>query len=252
MREAVQAGRGRGVKRVVVLADGAAWIWVQARCQCAFPGVEVIEILDFYHASQQVAHAAAAVYGAHSAVGTHWWDTQCPVLRHRGVRPVQAALADLHPQDTAGADTVPRVRAYVATHAARMNYPRVRARLLPLGSGAIERTVKHLMQAREVLAGMRWTRAGAHAVANLRALHRSADRWAACWRSQPLRRARARVLTRALVAPATVPVETTLVAPPEGTIPCVAAVAEDAPTNSSSTTSSRIQIEGKPWAKGKR
>jgi hypothetical protein len=55
VREARRAGLGRGVKRVVLLADGAEWIWLQARAQLAFPGVRVVEILDFYHASQHLA-----------------------------------------------------------------------------------------------------------------------------------------------------------------------------------------------------
>jgi hypothetical protein len=46
LREAWRQGWGRGA-RVVVLGDGAAWIWHQARCQLRGAGVEVSEILDF-------------------------------------------------------------------------------------------------------------------------------------------------------------------------------------------------------------
>ena len=110
-REAVRAGLGRWVTRVVVLADGAEWIWKQARTQLALPGVEVIEILDFYHASQHLAQAATAVYGSQSEVGQKWLERQCHALRHEGVAPVLAALDALQPQDGAGEDVVRRVRA---------------------------------------------------------------------------------------------------------------------------------------------
>lgn len=107
----MRAGLGHGVTRVVILADGAEWIGKQARCQLALPGVEVIEILDFSHASQHLAQAVTAVSGAQSEVGRKWLDHQCHALRHEGVAPVLAALDALQPQDGAGEDVVRKVRA---------------------------------------------------------------------------------------------------------------------------------------------
>ena len=227
---------------------GRSAIWLQARDQLAFPGVEVVEILDFYHASQHLAQAAAAVYGAQSEVGKQWLDKHCHLLRHQGVAPVATALADLQAQDAAGEETLRRVRAYVQLHAARLDYPAFRARLFPLGSGAIESTVKNVMQQRQVLAGMRWTCAGAHAVANLRALHRSVGSWLAFWQSQPLRR-----VLPALPPP--VPVEdhgTTALLPHQAAPPLTLhAGCHDVPPQAPCSSASRIRIDGKPWAKGK-
>lgn len=248
-REALRAGLGRWATRVVVLADGAEWIWHQARAQLALPGVEVVEILDFYHASEHLARAAAAVYGSQSEAGTRWLDRQCHALRHAGAAPVRAALDALRPQDGAGADEVRKVRAYVAAHTARVDYPGFRAQLFPLGSGAIESTVKNLMQQRQVLAGMRWTREGAHGVVNLRALHRSAGRWEAFWRTQPLRRLRALPAAAAAGAAAHAP------PPPlhaEDPVPAPAAPPQAAgPAPPVPAPATRIQTAGKPWAKGK-
>jgi hypothetical protein len=249
-REAVRAGLGRWVKRVVVLADGAEWIWHQARTQLALPGVEVIEILDFYHASEHLAQAATAVYGSQSEVGQQWLDKQCHALRHEGVAPVLAALDTLQPHDAAGEDVVRTVRAYVVEHSARMDYPAFRARLFPLGSGAIESTVKNIMQQRQVLAGMRWTREGAHWVVNLRAVHRSVGRWDAFWRSQPLRRLRALP-----AAPATAAGAVDQAAPPplalQEPVPTLAAPPTgDMPAPPTPAPVTRIQTAGKPWAKG--
>ena len=166
----------------------------------SIPGVEVVEILDFYHASQHLAKAAAAVYGPQSEVGKQWLDTQCHILRHQGGGPVRAALRQVRAPSAKARRDLRQVRAYLWTHRGRMTYPAFRARLFPLGSGAIESTVKNVLQQRQVLAGMRWTREGAHAVANLRALHRSVGAWTAFWQSQPLRRA---LVLRAPPLPAT-------------------------------------------------
>jgi hypothetical protein len=128
-----------------------------------------------------------------------------------------------------------------------MNYPAFRRQLLPLGSGAIESTVKNLMQQRQVLAGMRWTRQGAHAVANLRALHRSLDSWTAFWHSQPLRRA---VLPRtlSLVSPAA---DQHALTPARPVAAADAAPPPQPPSSVPAPTAARILTAGKPWAKGK-
>ena len=161
-----------------------------------------------------------------------------------------AALAALQPPDAAGEDVVRKVRAYVVAHTARMDYPGFRARLFPLGSGAIESTVKNLMQQRQVLAGMRWTQEGAHAVINLRALHRSVGRWEAFWGTQPLRRLRA---LPAPAAPAPGVADHAPPSPHQEEEPVLAPVASpqlDAAAPSPSAPAARIQTEGKPWAKG--
>jgi len=50
----------------------------------------------------------------------------------------------------------------------------------------VESLCKTLIEAREKGAGMRWTRAGAQAVATLRAVRASGD-WATFWAAHPLR-----------------------------------------------------------------
>ncbi len=251
VREAVRAGLGRHLKRVVVLADGAEWIWHQARCQLGLPGVEVIEILDFYHASQHLAQVAVAIYGAESDVGQLWLDKQCHALRHQGVAPVLAALDRLHPRKHTAAKVLRLTRAYLADHAQRADYPAFRARLLPIGSGAIEGTVKNLIQARAVQAGMRWTQPGAHALANLRALHRSPGRWFALWQSRPLCRALA--LAQAAAAPPPRAATQTPHTPPASpAVPTTATPPDESlPSPTAPQCRSRIQADGKPWGKGK-
>ena len=256
MREVVRAGWGRGVRVVVVLADGAEWIWHQARCQLRRDGVAVVEILDFYHATEHLAAVAHAVFGAHSLRASDWLARQCHALRHQGPTPVRRALAKLTPPTAAAADLVRTTAHYCRTHAHRMNYPAFRARRFPIGSGAIESCAKNLIQTRQVQAGMRWTTGGAQRLANLRALHRS-GRWTTFWCSQPQRRlhllrprkpwTRAATVTRATqsfldhLAPESVA--------PDPVLPVPIAAATAATHAAPAPT--RILTEGKPWAKGK-
>ena len=250
MREVARAGWGRGVRTVVVLGDGADWIWRQARCQLRRAGVEVVEVLDFYHACEHLAAAAAAVFGAGSLRARDWLARQRHALRHEGPAPVRRALAALRPA-AAAADVVRRVRGYLRTHAARMDYPAFRARRFPIGSGAIESTAKNLVQARQVQAGMRWRAARAQELASLRALHRS-GRWAPFWQTLPQRRLRPlRPRTPWVRAAPDTPADQPLPAPatPDPATPDPAAPA--AGTAHAAPPPARIQTAGKPWAKGK-
>ena len=61
-----------------------------------------------------------------------------------------------------------RERGYFSTNAARMQYPTFRERHLPIGSGAVEASAKHLVQHRMKRSGMRWSDLGARAILDLR------------------------------------------------------------------------------------
>ena len=61
-----------------------------------------------------------------------------------------------------------RERGYFSTNAARMQYPTFRECHLPIGSGAVEASAKHLVQHRMKRSGMRWSDLGARAILDLR------------------------------------------------------------------------------------
>lgn len=242
-REARRAGLGRGEQTVVVLGDGAAWIRHPVQWYLGLPGVRIVEIVDFFHASDHLSTVADAVFGAGTAAADAWLEATRHALRHQGPAPVLAALAALVAPTPEAAEEVRRASGYVRTNAARMDYPAYRAALLPIGSGAIESTAKNLIQARQTQAGMRWTREGAQQVASLRALHRS-GRWQAFWASEPLVRLR---LLRALPAVPVCDVCTEPPAPPPAARDAPAALPEGA----GAAHAARIATAGKPWAKGK-
>ncbi|MFN8632512.1 MAG: ISKra4 family transposase [Chloroflexota bacterium] len=182
---------------VVVLGDGADWIWRYAWQFLGRTGVEVIEIVDVFHAWGHLWTVANAVFGAGTARAAAWVAPLKGDLLDTGPAPILAALAALAPaaSDAAGdtdldanaAEEIRKAIGYFTEHATRMDYPRFVARQLPIGSGGVESACKTLIQAREKQAGMRWSRAGAQVVASLRAVHRS-GRWDAFWQTHPQRR----------------------------------------------------------------
>jgi hypothetical protein len=186
--EACRRGLGTpAVGTVVLLGDGAEWIWQRAKHFLGGRGVEVVEIVDIYHAYEYLWAVGNAVFGAGSAAAAGWVQPLKDRLYEQGAAPVLAALATLTPPTDAAAEAVRVAHGYFTTQAARLDYPRFVARQMPIGSGAVESACKVLIAARAKGAGMRWSRAGVQAVASLRALHRS-GRWDRFWQTQPQRR----------------------------------------------------------------
>ncbi len=186
--EACRRGLGTPrVRTVVLLGDGAEWIWHRATHFLGVGGVEVVEIVDIYHVYEYLWAVGNAVFGAGSARAAAWVQPLKDRLYEQGTAPVLAALHALTPETDAAAEVVRVAIGYITTHAARLDYPRFVARQLPIGSGAVESACKVLVTARAKGAGMRWSRPGLQAIASLRALQRS-GRWDNFWQTQPQRR----------------------------------------------------------------
>ena len=190
--EACRLGLGtRDVELVALLGDGADWIWRNgSRFLAVEVGerrVQVIEILDIYHAFEHLGVVANAVFGQGSEKATRWFTRRKEQLMARGASPILKALDWLRRLEQDAAEEVRKAKAYFTEHAARMDYPTFIAKGLPIGSGAIESTCKTLIEKREKGAGMRWSEPGAQKVASLRALQRS-GRWQEFWKTHPQRR----------------------------------------------------------------
>jgi hypothetical protein len=161
-----RTGAGLGVLRdVLVLGDGARWIWTLAAEHFSARR----ELVDFYHASQHLWTVARALYGEGTPQAQEWGTARCHELRHAGVAPVRTALRQARAATPEGRRLLRRERGYFRTNAARMDYPAAKAAALPIGSGAVESLARHLVQLRLKRPGARWSLAGAQAVLTLRA-----------------------------------------------------------------------------------
>lgn len=157
---------------MVVLGDGAEWIWQLAAEH--FPGAT--QIVDWYHASERIWELGRARYGEETTTTRTWVTRQRQRLARGEVAALVAAWRRLN-----GAAAVTPVRDAQVTsftnQAARMTDAHYRARGLDIGSGMVEGGAKALVGARTKGSGMRWTVAGAEAVIQVRTLLRN-NQWA--------------------------------------------------------------------------
>ena len=152
------------LRRVVVLGDGARWIWVLAADHFG----ERIEIVDFYHASEHVWTLAHALFGEGSWLARRWADFALLALAEEGASSLLALLDATSPPSPTAALILQRERQYFRTNQTRMDYPTFRQLGLPLGSGAVESAGRHLVQMRMKRAGACWSDEGGQAVLNVR------------------------------------------------------------------------------------
>jgi len=149
------------LRPVVVLGDGAHWIWELA---AEHFGAQRIDIVDYWHATEHVWAVARALFGDDPDAAGVWAEAWCIDLLEHGSGPWLAALRSAEPPDAAAAEVLRVERGYFTTNTARMDYPAFRARGLPIGSGAVESAAKHVVQVRMKRSGMRWSDAGGEAL----------------------------------------------------------------------------------------
>ena len=179
-QEAVRRGVLEAAE-VVVLGDGAHWIWNLADLH--FPGAT--QIVDWYHASEYVWGAASAIWGETHPQRDAWAHQQLDALWAGQVDQVLVAL-ERHRAAGAG---VTAALSYYTTHRTRMDYAAYRARGLQIGSGSVESGCKQVVSARLKGAGMIWDAPGAEEVATVRAWLKS-GRWVEAMALRPARRRR--------------------------------------------------------------
>ena len=157
----------RGVEQaqeVVVIGDGADWIWKVAAHH--YPGAT--QIVDYWHACEHIWDLRRALYPAESKAGDRWAREHCERLRTQGPEPLLRALDRAKPDHEEAAAVVATEQGYFRKHRRRMAYPSFRARGLMIGSGPVEAACKVVVGQRLKRAGMRWSRKGADAVLAIR------------------------------------------------------------------------------------
>lgn len=170
---------GVGEQRVVVLGDGAPWIWNLAAEH--FPNR--VEILDWYHADEHVSETARILYGEGTDKAAEWRDAQLGRLMEDGIGDVIEALRFLesHQRSSTKRETVEELRGYLTTNQERMRYKTFKAAGYHIGSGSVESAVSHVVQQRMKRVGMRWKAEGADRMLALRSVYRSTGAWDRFW-----------------------------------------------------------------------
>ncbi len=176
--EAWKRGWSRAEKKVVI-GDGAEWIWNIA--QQHFPGA--IQILDLYHARQQLWEVVRALYPNDEVRQRRWIMTHQHKLDQGQIRKLVRYLRSLAVAHPELADKINGRANYFAHHAERMRYPEFRRQHLFVGSGVIEAGCKTVIGSRCKQSGMFWTVRGANAILALRCCQLN-DRFEDYWEAR--------------------------------------------------------------------
>ena len=167
-------------EEVVVLGDGAPWIWNLAAEH--FPNAT--EVLDYMHAKSHLYEIAKQAFGEENTETVNAWvDTTQPALYNGETAAVVARLRTLATENPAVADAVEREVGYFQKHADRMQYRTLTENGYQIGSGVIESACKHVVAERCKQAGMRWTQPGIDAILFWRCLLKN-DAWQTYWQNQ--------------------------------------------------------------------
>lgn len=169
--EAQRHGLAQAAK-VLVVADGAAWIWNLVGDRFG----QAQQRLDYYHASEHLWAVAHALYPEDQPAAARWMK---PMLKKLKAGRVLGVLEDL-------GGLVKRLRrkhrqavaaelAYLESHRERMDYGAARRAGEPIGSGPMEATCRQY-QCRFKRTGQFWSRAGDEALMCLETFWRN-QRW---------------------------------------------------------------------------
>jgi hypothetical protein len=129
-------------------------------------------ILDFYHAMERVWKLADVLFG-NDAWGRRNWGRRMGKLLKKANGPFRvlhaaAALKTRRTLNKVALDEYRKAYSYLKTRTRWMQYDEYARVKLPLGSGIIEAACKTIFTQRLKLSGMRWNKAGAQVILNLR------------------------------------------------------------------------------------
>lgn len=179
-------------KKVIFLGDGADWIWNRVPTVAERAGLQEgqwVAAVDIYHVMEHVHPALNAVWGANTKRVKKERKRVKKLLLAGKVDKVLRFLAGLAPKRThEDANPVQGCIYYIQERRALMDYGRLRAAGLPVGSGAIESAIRRVINLRIKAPGTFWCEDTAEAVLYMRA-QLLANNWQAMF-EQILQRAR--------------------------------------------------------------
>lgn len=170
---------GLPIRDRVALTDGAEAL--QAQMVTHLPGYTLV--LDIIHATEYLWDAANALLGETHPGRSAWIRPHLEALLAGQTDQVIAALRQAADEPTCRAtqrEVLLKTIGYYERNRPYMRYDVYLARGWPIGTGVVEGACGHVVKDRMEQAGMRWTKAGAQAMLDLRAVRLNND-WDAYW-----------------------------------------------------------------------
>jgi hypothetical protein len=163
------------IRQLVVLGDGAVWIWNIAGE--LFPAAT--QIVDLYHAREHVHELASLATRLLRKSHPDWLADRLAELDAGDIPALLAAGRDLKFIGSLARER-DRQLGYFEANAHRMRYQHFRDLGMFVGSGTVEAGCKAIIGQRLKLSGMRWAIPGATGIATLRCQEAS-NRWEETW-----------------------------------------------------------------------
>ncbi|WP_182871505.1 hypothetical protein [Stieleria mannarensis] len=170
---------GAEAQSVTFVADGAPWIWGRIDRIIELAGLTDVvthQVLDCCHAVHHVSKALASL-GLDAEVRRQHYRQLRTLLRNGQWRKVVDELAGLERKDGSTAELETEIH-YLCRHgeAGRLSYPAYRRSGVPCGSGAIESSIRRVINLRLKSNAMFWKSENAEQMLQVRA-HLIPDRW---------------------------------------------------------------------------
>ncbi len=173
-------------ERVVVLGDGAPWIW--NRASDLFPNA--IQILDLYHAKEHIWETARQLYGGagkqkdkgaskskkpspKDRKTAEWARARITELKNGNIDAIIKNLRSRGPKRAEAVASIESLISYMDDNKPRLKYAEYKDAGLTVGSGNIESGIKNVVNQRMKGCGMRWAVDRAENMLNLRAAYLS-------------------------------------------------------------------------------
>jgi hypothetical protein len=163
------------IRQLVVLGDGAVWIWNIA--DDLFPAAT--QIVDLYHAREHVHDLATLATRLLRASHPSWLAERLAELDAGNIPALLAAARALTFTGSLARERDKQL-SYFEINAHRMRYAHFRDLGMFVGSGTVEAGCKAVIGQRLKLSGMRWTIPGATSIATLRC-QQASNRWETIW-----------------------------------------------------------------------
>jgi hypothetical protein len=167
----------REAEVLAVAADGSDNVWRHVDAIVKAVGIapeKVVHFVDFYHALEHLHDAVKLVLPWTEQQRQQWVKRQAKRLRRGRAAEVVEALRDLSAADDA---ELAKEVAYFKGRIHLMRYDQLRARGLPLGTGAVESAVRRVVNLRLKGTGIFWEPANAERMLYMRC-RLKAGRWA--------------------------------------------------------------------------
>lgn len=147
-------------KQVLLLADGAEWIWLRLppllqRLGC--PAESIVQLLDFYHATEHL-HSFTELAFNHSQAIQTWFKTARNNLKQGRTAQLIHQMQEMVEKASERKQLMAEQLAYFTKgqQQGRLNYAQAKVMKLPISSGAIESLIRQVVNLRLKGTGKFW------------------------------------------------------------------------------------------------